>query len=161
MTTQSSDTFVSISVLKHKALNSIGVYNITLLCICLIKYPFTMSYWNNLQTLCIYEVLKRCYMNGYMCTRVCGYTCMHARILEYVHQCALTCVSLVTALRNWNFLFQCHTGIIWRVTWAHPEFGQVIATCSHDRTTGIWEELRKLGCEPLKTPVKGGFVTGW
>lgn len=29
---------------------------------------------------------------------------------------------------------------MWRVTWAHPEFGQIIATCSFDRTVGIWEE---------------------
>ena len=38
---------------------------------------------------------------------------------------------------------QTHAGSVWRVTWAHPEFGQVIATCSFDRTTAIWEELRK------------------
>ena len=39
--------------------------------------------------------------------------------------------------------FQAHSGSVWRVTWAHPEFGQVIATCSFDRTAAIWEELRK------------------
>ncbi len=27
-----------------------------------------------------------------------------------------------------------------RVTWAHPEFGEVLATCSFDRTTAVWEE---------------------
>ena len=26
------------------------------------------------------------------------------------------------------------------MTWAHPEFGQVLATCSFDRTALIWEE---------------------
>ena len=41
------------------------------------------------------------------------------------------------------FMFQTHSGSVWRVTWAHPEFGQVIATCSFDRTAAIWEELRK------------------
>ena len=35
---------------------------------------------------------------------------------------------------------QCHAGSVWRVTWAHPEFGQVLATCSFDRTVAIWEE---------------------
>ena len=35
---------------------------------------------------------------------------------------------------------QCHSGSVWRVTWAHPEFGQVLATCSFDRTVAIWEE---------------------
>ncbi|XP_064610421.1 LOW QUALITY PROTEIN: nucleoporin SEH1-like [Liolophura sinensis] len=34
-----------------------------------------------------------------------------------------------------------HSGSVWRVTWAHPEFGQVIATCSFDRTAAILEEL--------------------
>lgn len=34
-----------------------------------------------------------------------------------------------------------HSGSVWRVTWAHPEFGQVIATCSFDRTAAVWEEL--------------------
>ncbi|XP_012934880.1 nucleoporin SEH1 isoform X2 [Aplysia californica] len=34
-----------------------------------------------------------------------------------------------------------HTGSVWRVTWAHPEFGQVLATCSFDRTAAVWEEL--------------------
>lgn len=35
---------------------------------------------------------------------------------------------------------QCHSGSVWRVTWAHPEFGQVLATCSFDRTVAVWEE---------------------
>ena len=26
------------------------------------------------------------------------------------------------------------------MTWAHPEFGQVLATCSFDRTVAVWEE---------------------
>ncbi|KAH3824374.1 nucleoporin SEH1-like isoform X2 [Dreissena polymorpha] len=34
-----------------------------------------------------------------------------------------------------------HSGSVWRVTWAHPEFGQVVATCSFDRTAAIWEEM--------------------
>ncbi|EGW14431.1 Nucleoporin SEH1 [Cricetulus griseus] len=27
-----------------------------------------------------------------------------------------------------------HSGSVWHVTWAHPEFGQVLASCSVDRT---------------------------
>ncbi|ELT96850.1 hypothetical protein CAPTEDRAFT_157718 [Capitella teleta] len=37
--------------------------------------------------------------------------------------------------------YKVHVGSVWRVNWAHPEFGQVIATCSFDRTTAVWEEL--------------------
>ncbi|PVD21500.1 hypothetical protein C0Q70_19674 [Pomacea canaliculata] len=32
------------------------------------------------------------------------------------------------------------SGSVWRVTWAHPEFGQVLATCSFDRTAAVWEK---------------------
>lgn len=34
-----------------------------------------------------------------------------------------------------------HSGSVWRVTWAHPEFGQILGTCSFDRTAIIWEEI--------------------
>ncbi|XP_062599800.1 nucleoporin SEH1-like [Saccostrea cucullata] len=33
-----------------------------------------------------------------------------------------------------------HSGSVFRVTWAHPEFGQVLATCSFDRQAAVWEE---------------------
>ncbi len=29
---------------------------------------------------------------------------------------------------------------MWRIAWAHPEFGQVLATGSFDTTAVIWEE---------------------
>lgn len=33
-----------------------------------------------------------------------------------------------------------HQNAIWRLSWAHPEFGQLLASCSDDHTVGIWEE---------------------
>ena len=61
--------------------------------------------------------------------------------------------NLEGVLLNFNFesnlivslslLLQTHSGSVWRVTWAHPEFGQVLATCSFDRTVGVWEEQRE------------------
>ncbi|EKX55034.1 Seh1, nuclear pore complex component [Guillardia theta CCMP2712] len=33
-----------------------------------------------------------------------------------------------------------HRSAIWKVDWAHPEFGQVLASCSDDRTVIIWRE---------------------
>eukprot|EP00746_Dinoflagellata_sp_MGD_P153961 gnl/MRDRNA2_/MRDRNA2_84565_c0_seq2.p1 gnl/MRDRNA2_/MRDRNA2_84565_c0~~gnl/MRDRNA2_/MRDRNA2_84565_c0_seq2.p1 ORF type:complete len:274 (+),score=35.41 gnl/MRDRNA2_/MRDRNA2_84565_c0_seq2:95-916(+) len=33
-----------------------------------------------------------------------------------------------------------HVGPIWRLSWAHPEFGQVLASCSEDRNVVIWGE---------------------
>lgn len=36
-----------------------------------------------------------------------------------------------------------HRGAVWKLAWAHPEFGQVIASCSldQDQQVIIWEEL--------------------
>ncbi len=34
-----------------------------------------------------------------------------------------------------------HSGPIWRLDWAHPEFGQVIASCSEDRTICVWHNV--------------------
>ena len=41
------------------------------------------------------------------------------------------------------FISQTHSGSVWKVTWAHPEFGQVLASCSFDRTAAVWEEQGK------------------
>lgn len=37
-----------------------------------------------------------------------------------------------------------NAGAINRVVWAHPEFGQVIATCSGGRVVAVYEEFRTL-----------------
>ncbi|XP_078397186.1 nucleoporin SEH1 isoform X2 [Cetorhinus maximus] len=44
---------------------------------------------------------------------------------------------------EWNCTasWKTHSGSVWRVTWAHPEFGQVLASCSFDRTAAVWEEI--------------------
>ncbi|CAH0382957.1 unnamed protein product [Bemisia tabaci] len=44
---------------------------------------------------------------------------------------------------DWNLSasWKAHSGSVWKITWAHPEFGQVLATCSFDRTAAIWEEI--------------------
>ena len=40
-----------------------------------------------------------------------------------------------------------HQSAIWRLSWAHPEFGQLLASCSEDRTACIWEEQESIGGE--------------
>lgn len=37
-------------------------------------------------------------------------------------------------------LVQAHQGSIWRLSWAHPEFGQILAACSFDECVSVWEE---------------------
>jgi len=45
---------------------------------------------------------------------------------------------------DWNFEPGCewkaHHGMVWKLDWAHPEFGQVLASCSSESTVQIWEE---------------------
>jgi nucleoporin SEH1 len=38
-----------------------------------------------------------------------------------------------------TYEWKTHNGSIWKVEWANPEFGQIIASCSFDRTVMIWE----------------------
>ncbi|XP_049852281.1 uncharacterized protein LOC126330076 [Schistocerca gregaria] len=33
-----------------------------------------------------------------------------------------------------------HTGPVWQVSWAHPRFGNIIASCGYDRNVIIWKE---------------------
>jgi nucleoporin SEH1 len=33
-----------------------------------------------------------------------------------------------------------HDSAIIKVSWAHPEFGEIFCSCSFDRTIRIWEE---------------------
>lgn len=50
---------------------------------------------------------------------------------------------------NWHLTanWKAHSGSVWKVTWAHPEFGQVLATCSFDRTAAVWEEIGNLNSD--------------
>ncbi|KAK0398530.1 hypothetical protein QR680_002636 [Steinernema hermaphroditum] len=34
-----------------------------------------------------------------------------------------------------------HDGPVWQVTWAHPKFDNVLASCSHDRKVIVWKEM--------------------
>jgi nucleoporin SEH1 len=36
--------------------------------------------------------------------------------------------------------WRAHSGSIWRLSWAHPEFGVALASCSFDRKVCVWEE---------------------
>jgi len=47
-----------------------------------------------------------------------------------------------------NDEWKAHEGSVLRVAWAHPEYGQVIASCSVDKTVRFWEEVDS-GTPPL------------
>lgn len=33
-----------------------------------------------------------------------------------------------------------HEGPVWQVAWAHPTYGNILASCSYDRKVIIWKE---------------------
>ncbi len=33
-----------------------------------------------------------------------------------------------------------HEGPVWRLSWAHPKFGNLLASCSYDKKVAIWKE---------------------
>jgi len=53
-----------------------------------------------------------------------------------------------------------HSGSVWRVTWSHPEFGQIVATCSFDRTAVIWEEVAADTVGSRNNQLEGGGSGG-
>lgn len=36
--------------------------------------------------------------------------------------------------------FSRHTGPVWQIAWAHPKYGQILASCSYDGKVLIWKE---------------------
>lgn len=36
-----------------------------------------------------------------------------------------------------------HDGPVWQVSWAHPSFDNVLASCSHDRKAIVWREVNE------------------
>lgn len=50
-----------------------------------------------------------------------------------------------------NNEWQAHKGPVYRLSWAHPEFGQLLATAGSDHSVVIWEE-RDGGFDSLATP---------
>jgi protein transport protein SEC13 len=39
--------------------------------------------------------------------------------------------------------FKAHNGPIWQLAWAHPKFGNILASCSFDRKVIIWKEVKQ------------------
>lgn len=47
-----------------------------------------------------------------------------------------------------------HQNSVWRLSWAHPEFGQVFASCSEDRMICIWEEWGDVSSSSSASSIK-------
>lgn len=35
-----------------------------------------------------------------------------------------------------------HNGPVWQISWAHPKFGNIIASCGFDKKVCIWKETK-------------------
>jgi protein transport protein SEC13 len=36
-----------------------------------------------------------------------------------------------------------HEGPVWQVSWAHPKFGNILASCSYDGKVLVWKEIQQ------------------
>ncbi|ODM88766.1 Nucleoporin SEH1 [Orchesella cincta] len=57
-----------------------------------------------------------------------------------------------SSVAHWNCTasWKAHSGSVWKVTWAHPEFGQVVATSSFDWSAAVWQERGVVGTHWVK-----------
>ena len=50
-----------------------------------------------------------------------------------------------------------HTAPVWQLSWAHPSFGSILASCSYDGRVFIWKEVG-----PGQSSGSGGEIQdGW
>lgn len=62
---------------------------------------------------------------------------------------------------DWTFSgseWQAHKGSVNRVAWAHPEFGQLLATCGTDHAATVWEEREGGLGLPSSAPTAGDVI---
>ena len=38
------------------------------------------------------------------------------------------------------YFYHSHEGPVWQLAWAHPRYGQILASCSYDRKVILWRE---------------------
>ncbi|KAI0660114.1 vesicle budding-like protein [Cubamyces menziesii] len=83
---------------------------------------------------------------------------IHDAQLDYYGKRLATCSSDRTvkvfdvvggeAQRSTGHTLKGHTGPVWQVAWAHPKFGQILASCSYDGKVFIWKEQQGQGASP-------------
>lgn len=74
---------------------------------------------------------------------------VHDIQLDYFGKKIATCSSdatikifdITTDQSNLLSELQGHTAAVWKVSWAHPKYGTILASCSFDNTVIIWKEI--------------------
>jgi WD40 repeat protein len=48
---------------------------------------------------------------------------------------------------DWNqiAIWEAHDAPVWRIQWAHPEYGTILASCGLDKRVNIWQEKKEEG----------------
>jgi len=52
--------------------------------------------------------------------------------------------------RTLTFIWNRHLGPVWQISWAHPRFGNILATCGYDQKIIIWKEKKANEWEIIK-----------
>ncbi|XP_075147864.1 nuclear pore and COPII coat complex component secretory 13 [Haematobia irritans] len=73
---------------------------------------------------------------------------IHNAVLDYYGMHLATCSSdgsvKIFDVKNGNQVLVAdlkgHQGPVWQVAWAHPKFGNILASCSYDRKVIVWKE---------------------
>ena len=60
-----------------------------------------------------------------------------------IYACMYTCPISCIRAHQQDILLLRHKGPVWEVAWAHPKFGNILASCSYDRTVG-WAFLKMM-----------------
>ncbi|VDN02032.1 unnamed protein product [Thelazia callipaeda] len=83
----------------------------------------------------------------------------HGRRIATSSSDMMVCVWNLSPNGNWvkSASWKSHSGPVWKVVWAHPEFGQILATCSFDRSVTIWEETVR---QPVQMIINSGIQSG-
>ena len=52
----------------------------------------------------------------------------------------LSILLVVTGTQN-CIIITSHDGPVWQVAWAHPKFGNILASCGYDHRVIVWREV--------------------
>lgn len=87
----------------------------------------------------------------------------------FVHSLIIYSLSTISKLGVWDLCdngdwnlggeFQAHRGSVTHLSWAHPEFGTLLATCGSDHDAKIWEERTHSTAEKTSMLGNAGAAT--
>ncbi len=43
---------------------------------------------------------------------------------------------------SFDHFFLRHNGPVWQLSWAHPKYGNILASCGFDKKVSVWKETK-------------------